>query len=313
MKVKTAGGHVEELLPGNRRVIGKPVHEVTRERGIANIHMRDKSAKNLRKRIKGLARKYPKLNSHELVERVVESREYRNDPAGVKFSVGGPLADRSIVKAATALAFAMGVRAECCDLAIDYLRTEEVDYQEGCYFDYYAKDLVTSRPRGLPLNCVYVAGKPGSRLLLAYVELFGVVRRVICLSRKYKMDAISGLCAVDPVSGKELQDIVVDLDDTILESARSQMYNDIVGGRYEALNTIVGSGIVISRRRELRRVVEESWTECLSVIGKKEGDEWTLEDKREFSECMANSVAPLLTYYMEPMSFPEDFDPSDVN
>ena len=39
-------------------------------------------------------------------------------------------------------------------------------------------------------------------------------------------------------------------------------------------------------------------------------NEWSDEEERLFSECVAGKMVPLLEHWAKPLDFPEDFDPS---
>ena len=125
------------------------------------------------------------------MEKVQDVERYSNAPVEIAAGVVGPSANRSIVKSAVALACEAGLKPTDCDIAIEYLRNEESEYDEDGFWDYYQEDLVKNREDGLPLHCVHVAACPDSGLLLGYVEYYGMVRRVIVLSKAYKGKPVS--------------------------------------------------------------------------------------------------------------------------
>ena len=73
------------------------------------------------------------------------------------------------------------------------------------------KDLVSVRPAGVPIHCIHVNGDPESKLIRGYVEYFGVMRVVMCLSSSYSGNVFSTTYAIDPTTGEELN-LSVDLD-----------------------------------------------------------------------------------------------------
>ena len=72
------------------------------------------------------------------------------------------------------------------------------DTEERCFFPYYDKDLVSQREAGMPINCVYVKGDPVSRELMAYVEIFGILRAVIRLVRRIRRRVFRAPLCVRP-------------------------------------------------------------------------------------------------------------------
>ena len=186
---------------------------------------------------------------------------------------GGPKADRSMVKSVVALAFDAGIPPSVCDLATEYLKNEE---SERCFYPYYGKDVVVDRKLGMPMHYVYVTGSPKTRTLLGYVEFYGVVRRVVCLSRGYAGREFSRLDAIDPTTGEE-QDAKIELDEFTMRAAQAQTHDLIIAGTAEAINCVMDAGQAEARNRELERVIKEGWDEWLSYTGKEEGDEMTEE------------------------------------
>jgi hypothetical protein len=115
---------------------------------------------------------------------------------------GGPLGGRSIVKTVLAFAYKNGVNVAQCEEALAYLRDEAA---RPCFGYYYETDLVSGRPSGVPIHVTAVSGRPGARLLLAYLEYFGLHRVVICLSRSYGGPAFDHAYGLDPLTGAEIQ------------------------------------------------------------------------------------------------------------
>ena len=311
MRLKTANGKIVEVLPGNRRILGKPTHEVSHEGSKTTIHMRDRSVRDIRKRILGIGRKYSQINVNDWMEKISTGQDYDRDPMHVSLTFGGSEFNRSMVKSAAALACDSGLSIKDCDLAVRFLRDECSEYSAGCLFDYYQSDLISSRVPGMPLHCVQITGNPSTGLLLAYVEFFGAVRKVLCLSRTYRSQSMSQQYSINPITGEELDNVIVDLDDSkFTNTIATQTQDGMFAGLNKAMCQIIGAGMELSRQRELDRFIRETWNGCLSRMGKSEADEWTESERICFSECFADSVAPLLLFHMMPIEFPEGFDPS---
>ena len=108
---------------------------------------------------------------------------------------GGADGEKSLVKSALALLFEAGVDPNLADAATSYLTQDEAP---TCVFPYYKTDLVSPRTQGMPLNCVHVRGDQASGTLLAYIEIFGFLRRVIRLSDKYDGEAFEHCYVMGP-------------------------------------------------------------------------------------------------------------------
>ena len=224
---------------------------------------------------------------------------------GIDVDVQGPNTDRSIVKSAVALACEAGLTPADCDLAIAYLRDEDAEYEKDGFWHCYQQDLVENRNIELPLHCVYVIGNPSSGLLLGYVEYYGFVRRVICLSRRYGGESISRIYAVDPGTGQEIDDIQVDLDDSRFEIVKTQTVEGLRAGLQGALEQIMASGMLLSRCRTIARVS----VECTREYCERKGLVLQSEDRQDLIEEMVQRLRPLIEHYTRPMEFPEGFDP----
>ena len=89
MRLKTANGKIVEVLPGNRRILGKPTHEVSHDGSKTTIHMRDRSVRNIRKRILGIGRKYSQINVNEWMDKISTGQDYDRAPMHVSLTLGG--------------------------------------------------------------------------------------------------------------------------------------------------------------------------------------------------------------------------------
>ena len=101
-----------------------------------------------------------------------------------------------------------------------------------------------NRTHEFPMHCVYVTGNPSSGMLLAYVELFGVIRRVVCLSQKYDSRRMSKLYSINPITGQELQAIQVDPDDSrFFGEITAQTQDGMLAGLNRAFRSVIGAGM----------------------------------------------------------------------
>lgn len=310
MQARTASGDMVEIQAGNRLAMAKPTYRVTQEgNGLIRLEINARSRSEAQKMLEGARKKYPQIDVDGILNEIEESDVYSNDPAGIEFYVQGPNVDRSIVKSAVALACEAGLTPEDCGLAMEYLKNEESEYDEEGFWHYYQKDLIRNRTTGLPLHCVFITGNPSSGLLLAYVEYYGVVRRVICLSRVYSGESIKRVYSVDPVDGQELANVEVDLDDSTLDVIVAQTADGLRAGLTKAANEIMASGMLISRCRS----IAELCVACVKEHSANNEPELQGADERDVVERMVKRLIPLMRYYSTPLQFPEGFDPTKVS
>ena len=306
MKLNTVAGELIEIRPGNRTVIGKPLRTVTTDKGTVRAQISARTRAEMRDRLEDLRKDYPQIDVDEELGKVQDVETYSNAPVEITTDVTGPSTDRSIVKSAVALACNAGLKPSDCDMAIEYLRNEETEYDEDGFWHYYQGDLVKNREVGLPLHCVHVTARPGSGLLLAYVEYYGMVRRVICLSKEYSGEPICRTYCVNPVNGKELSDVVVDLNDSLFDVVKTQTRGGLDTGHLNAVNQIMRSGKLLSRCRTIAR----HSVECMKGYCEKNGLVMNRQNQQDLVEQIAQRLIPLIEYYSTPMEFPEGFDPT---
>lgn len=306
MKLNTVAGELIEIRPGNRTVIGKPLRTVTTDKGTVRAQISARTRAEMRDRLEDLRKDYPQIDVDEELGKVQDVETYSNVPMELTVDVSGPYTDRSIVKSAVVLACKAGLKPSDCDMAIEYLRNEENEYDEDGFWHYYQEDLVKNRKIGLPMHCVHVTASPGSGLLLAYIEYYGVVRRVLCLSRGYNGKPTRRTYCVNPVNGQELSDVVVDLDDSMFDVVKRQTSEGLNAGLLNAADQIMRAGTLLSRCRTIARHSVESMKEYCE----KNGLMMKREDQQDLVEEVAQRLKPLIEYYSTPMEFPEGFDPT---
>ena len=181
------------LHPDGRMTPARTRH--TKNEADQTRHIVARTRDEAKKLIKKLKSRHP-----DAKVTVSETSEHFPGLIGFTLSPGGLTAGRSIVKSALAIAVESGVNPKDCENARDYLLNER---GESCFGYYYGPDLVVDRP-DIPFHFVCVSGDPETKQLLAYVELFGFHRMVVCLSEDYSGPEVTGGYAVNPLDGTEL-------------------------------------------------------------------------------------------------------------
>lgn len=209
----TATGREVSIEASGRMTNAKPKFNARTEGGTVRLSISARSRQELKRILRQAQRKYPKL-TNDLIEKSVadanDSARFLVEPIGIPISFGGHMAGRSLVKAATALAVSSGVKPGDCELAINYLRGDD---QAPCFNYYYQRDgdVIVNRPTGIPFNCVHVRGNSSDQSLAAYVEYFGFLRTLMCLSESWNGHDFESTYAFDPLTGEGLQ-IAVDVN-----------------------------------------------------------------------------------------------------
>ena len=203
----TTGGKEYTLNADGSKSPTKPMYSVQKYENGAKIYIEARSEKELKKMLKGVIRKYSQIYPDHHIENAKHTSKYSTEKFLMNYSFDDHKAGRSMIKSALALAVENKILPADCENARNYL----LDNSEACYGYYYKKDLILNRPWGVPLHCVAVKGNPDSGLLVAYVEYFGFLRMIACLSNFYTGNEFNSVYAVDPVNGTEL-DLSVNLN-----------------------------------------------------------------------------------------------------
>ncbi len=183
-----------------------------------NIQISANDMKQARQILNGLKRTYRTLDVDEILSSAIEKSHYPVGYLEFDFSFGGLSVGKSFVKTALALLSSNGIDPKICERANAYI----LDGGEPCFGYYFAQDLLSQRPLGLPLHCICVKGSKTTRTIQAYLEYFGVMRVVMSLSANYDGDDFKYSYALDPTKGQEIN---VDFDFSFDESEIKKIYD----------------------------------------------------------------------------------------
>ncbi len=250
------------------------------------------------KTLKGLKRKYPKLDVEAALASIDDKETYLAEPVKAELTFGGGLSGRSAVKSALTLAVSKGVDPKFCNLALDYLLNET---GEPSFGHYGKRDLVINRPPGRVFHCVAIAGDPLTRRLIGYVEFFTIFRLVIALSNTYTGPAINASYAVDPIVGEDL-DLQVDLSfsaDELHFAVANE--DDPTAQRQESTDMVARIARDLSFGREFERVSKKVYGEAAMALNLEIIPGKKLDPVDEFAlvQEMMRRMAPFLAHHAD--------------
>ena len=158
----------------------------------------------------------------------------------------------------------------------------------------------------MPINCVYVKGDAVSRELMAYVEIFGILRAVIRLSEKYDGGYFERHYAFDPTDGREL-DVEIELNSSILVAAENEtdFYGMETGGFFAAFDPVMRRATAIANQNELSRIVVSAMQQYFDELGKASDEPMTDDEYRAMWDHIAQSVMPFFEHLRRPMKLPD--------
>ena len=172
--VNTTGGDQVRLLHGGGIELAKPEFNKSYEDEKLVIQFRVGSEREARRMLESISQRYDQnIDVESIIADNPTESYYPSDKMHLEFGLGGVYADKAMVKSALAMAVRAGVAPDDAPLATEYLHNVDAPV---CIEPYYKRDAVADRVIGMPLNCVYIAGDRSSQRLVAYVEIFGILR-----------------------------------------------------------------------------------------------------------------------------------------
>lgn len=287
----TTEGEALAVHPDGYMTLAAPRFEETQVDGRVQVSFTARTLAEARKMLRGVKAKYPKTDTAALEADLKVETYYPRGYLKETFSIDGATAGRSIVKSALALAVHAGIAARDCQDALDYLLGSG---GEPCFGYYYEDDPVEGRPEGMPLHCVSVSADPAERLVLGYVEFFGIYRMVVCLGRDYTGPAMCLTYAVDPRSGETL-DLKVRLKVGLNDIGPIYAYERIPEGSMEAaFRAVIAEAYRRNQERAQTRAITTAFASALETMGLHQGDELSDEQVQQFAAIMTDNLTPYL-------------------
>ena len=223
---------------------------------------------------------------------VTAERVYLSEPYHIPVVLGGRVAGRSVIKSCLAMVYEAGLHIDTCEHAKSYLLSDGA----ACFGHFNEYDVVTNRPENTFFHAVYVCGDPVRKQILAYVEYFGFLRIVACLSSNYTGDAFSCGYAVDPVSGKGL-DLKFNLDIAPEDMSAIYAYKKVnYDETNRALERLLSHWSELDQERALWDAVEDALDIDNAEYGVKPGDVPTVDQADQISRDVTARLEPFLEH-----------------
>ena len=269
----------------------KPKYEKTTHENGVRISINARNMDEARKMLKGVARKYPQADIDDLLKNAKSKSEYCDEYMQFNLSLGGLDAGRSLVKSTLTLIHSAGKNPFACEKALDFLKSENA---EPCFGYFYDKDLVQNRPVGVPIHCVYVEADPETKLIKAYVEYFGVLRVVCCLSNQYDGETYSCGYSLNPVTGEVVKlQINFDLGESEIRQAYGyEKYDPSVAKN--AIDSVIGPALKTASEKEQNRVLENAVKFAFENCGAKYGEAISEEQHKKLVGLLLERLQPWL-------------------
>lgn len=302
--VGTVSGSQIRLLPGIRQKLAKPSFQISKDSGERVASITVGSERELRAMLNNINKRY---NKNLDVERIVAENpvqpHYINDPMRLNLGLGGVYSDKSMAKSALAMAAYAGVAPQDAPLVLAYLRGSA---GLRCIDPYYVRDPVLNRVPGMPLNCVHVAGDPRYCRLVAYVEIYGVLKRIVCLSDAYAGDSFEDYYAFDPTDGSA-QTIHIDLDPSTVNPSGNESFDQTtIDNMCQALSRVLQKALAASRENETSRLIRAAFDEFYASTGKNIDDPLSDDEAEALTVLILSRIEPFLLHLIQPGEVPAE-------
>ena len=301
--VETINGKKLTVRPGGSMTIAQPVFDKCDLGDKTEINIQTRSMKELKEILSGLQNQYPQIDIDEMLRKATDEREYSSVPYKIPFEFGGHLAGRSIVKSCLALAYEVGLNIDNCEHAKSYLLSNG----DACFGYFYEYDVVKDRPEKTFFHGIYVCGDPVRNLILAYVEYFGFLKVVACLSSNYIGDAFSHGYAVDPFTGKELDiEFVLEMEPEEISEIFANK-KDYSHEMRRALEELLAAWSELDKERAISNAIRDSLEFVCAEYDVKSGDIHSDERASVIAHAVTTRLEPFLRHLISGRMFsPED-------
>lgn len=272
------------LIPKNPTIKKRTIDNATH----ISIHAR--SIDELRTMLSGVKKTHPELDVEKIVSQANFTKEYLDEPLHSSLIFGGKVAGHSIIKSSLALACEIGLSINDCEHAKEYLQCDG----SPCFGYFNVTDPILNRPRNIPLHCVYVNACSSTRLVLAYIEYFGFLKIVACLSSSYSGPTLERCYAVNPITGEELS-IEVSLNLAKEDIPAIYNYKKVDYERTKKdLDSTLSVWSEIDRNRALKRAVDDALELTYSHMNLKPEDVIPEDRIPEFTNLVVRELAPCI-------------------
>jgi hypothetical protein len=223
-------------------------HEVT-------IHIQGSSAREVRKALEGIARKYPgKVDVEQWMSTFKIERSFRE--GRTQFSVRGAGSNetfRAVTKIAVSAFIDAGGAREQILPCLDFVSGQCADAQHARWF--YSADVMAEREPDEVTHVVAVRGEPGMALW-AYIELFRAYRFAVRLADRYSGPAVRVDYVYDLLAGATVKERCLHVDFGDLDFAQRGIDVDAVR---EQLAVLIRVAQRRSRERALGAAVDRAF------------------------------------------------------
>jgi hypothetical protein len=222
------------------------------------------------------------VNVEDVMSNAKSELSYSSKPLNARLEFSGAHSIQTAVKSAFCLAVSKGVQPKQCETACSFLLNYEDD---DCFAYCNDQDILKNRPSDeMPLHCVAVSNISNRRLLLGYVEYFGIFWMIIVLSNNYSGDAIHGIYSIDPRTGTTL-DLEFELDFTPDDIANVFQGKHVSDQNFlDHANCVIGAQLQKDYAAAEEKAIVNALKQAFTKLGVEEGGYLNPARANEFTD-----------------------------
>lgn len=291
--VQTILGERFWLLNDGTFIPEKPTYSEDDLGGKTAINMTSQTIEDARKRLKGVARKYPKFDVQKALDELEVETSFLDSPLQVSLSLGGPAAGRSLVKTAFAFASECGIAHDQCKKASEYLLNENLATIPFGFS--YITDFVINRPNKNVFHCVSLRADPKTGRVWSYIEYFGLLRVIVLLGENYDGPFKNECYSLNPIDGSSACV-------RVKEPNEKEFSEVISGGGFDHEKHKAAADYALplilerARKRTLEHFVKQGFEHAGKKLGIKEGEYFPQEKAAEFTALMMEKLSPYIEH-----------------
>lgn len=291
---KKSTGEKYILDLGGKPKLSKPTIEKITEGDKTNISITARSEKELRKILKGIAKKNPHFDVEDAMRSAKWREEYFDEALNFQNVIGGNEVFRAVCKCATNFFVHSKGKPEEIKHLIPYIKGDEekevvwMHYQDNLY------DLSLEESS----HIIHLVGKKDEEILYCYVDYFNTYKYIVLLSDNYKGKDIEETYAFDLINVVPIQkEVSMDYNRTTL----LDFFTNKDAKPFEKVKKSFDHSIALGLKRQddrqrselLERAIQES-------LGKyPEGVPITEEMIKETIEEIMKNITPYLLRRMK--------------
>lgn len=196
-----SSGTEYQLEVGGRPSLTKPVFSKSKEGNITSFSIRARSQEELRRMIKGMARKNSGLAVEDAINAAKWITKKLNEKVAVSVEIGGEIEFRAVCKCAVNFFIHKGGDVAEISHLVPYIKGE---VKLNVVWMHYQQGLYELQP-GESFHILHVVGNFNDRTLYCYVDYFNAHKFLVLLSDNYQGPDIRSTYCFDVLQIKEVQ------------------------------------------------------------------------------------------------------------